>query len=425
MEHPLPLEQFYAVGINHHKAPVQIRERFALSPEQQRALLEQLQANGINETFVLSTCNRTEIYCIHTHEQPPIECLFQVVGFPYDQDLWEAHGFSLNGQAAIEHLFQVGVGLDSPVLGDQQIIQQLKAGYQLAKSQGCCDRFSNKLVQFVIEAHKHVRTRTDFGRGMASMASAATYYLQNHVPYLAQRRVLLVGTGKIGTVTCMNLLQMGVSNIQVINRTRARAEELAQNLAVEVLDYDQLESAARAADVIIVATGAHCPVILAQHLPEHSTQYLIDLSVPRNIDPAIDQLPNKHLIDVDKLAVIVNQTMAERNAAIPAVEAIVAQKIAEFLHWHEQLPLTPYFQALYVQLNALRQQELAWLRHKCPPEEWETAERITQRLIDRISAQSIAFLRTNPQPEAAAHWLQQLFDGGTVMQVRQKEYWTR
>ncbi|MDZ7695223.1 MAG: glutamyl-tRNA reductase [Balneolaceae bacterium] len=281
------LGDFCVVGVNHWEASIEVREKFSLSDQQKEQLINGALREGIQSLFVVSTCNRTEIFAKDTSPEELIRLLITYSDATLDE--FHRYGFEKEGRPAVDHLFQVTVGLDSQILGDLQIVNQVKEGYEFASHKDAVSGELHRLMQHVFRAHKRSRNETSLGEGAATTAYAAVQFARKTFENLTDKNILLIGTGKIGKVACKNLVSLGARKVTLINRTRDRAEFVADKYDLEVADYDNLPAQIADSDLIIVATGAAEPVIAPEDmepsLEEGRFKVMLDLSVPRNIDP--------------------------------------------------------------------------------------------------------------------------------------------
>ncbi|MDX1617640.1 MAG: glutamyl-tRNA reductase, partial [Balneolaceae bacterium] len=332
--HP-QLDDFCVIGVNHWEATIDVREKFSLSEEQRDRLLEGALREGIESLFVVSTCNRTEIYA---RNSTPNELIRLLVTYS-DASLDEFHdcGFEKSGRPAVEHLFQVTVGLDSQILGDLQVVNQVKEGYEAASNKGAVSGELHRLMQHVFRAHKRSRSETSLAEGAATTAYAAVKFAMKTFNTLKDKNILLVGIGKIGKVTCKNLVSLGARKVTLVNRTRDRAEFVAEKYNLDVAGYDDLPEQIDDSDLVIVATGASDPVITMEHMGpsiERSRfKVMLDLSVPRNIDPEIEKLEFVDLANMDFLTDVTDEAYQKREENIPLVKKIIGDELADYQNW--------------------------------------------------------------------------------------------
>ncbi len=279
------INQFYIVGINYKKTDASIRGEFAISPEHYSLILQKASLVNILELFVLSTCNRTEIYGLANNPDILISLLCSETAGSVNT--FKELAYIKRGIDAIEHLFNVAAGLDSQILGDYEIIGQIKQAVKFAKEKGFIRTFMERLVNVVLQSSKVIKSQTQLSGGTVSVSFAAVQFLRNNVVKPSKKKILLLGTGKIGRNTCKNLVDyLKTNDITLINRTEDKAFELAYELGLQVASYNDFEQHLQLADIVIVATNAEQPVIMKEDLVKHGKKILIDLSIPNNIDPS-------------------------------------------------------------------------------------------------------------------------------------------
>lgn len=397
MDKSILLEKFTLIGINHRLADVRIREKFSLSWEEQSTLLQDAKAQGIGGMIIVSTCNRSEIFAT-TSDAELLSILFckHSKGSMHE---FKEYGFIRHGEHAMRHFYRVAVGLEAQILGDLQIIKQVKESYRLSSDLGMADSVIHRLMQSVTRTHKRTRNETTLGMGAASTAYAAVQLAKRRMKKLTGKKVLLVGAGKIGKVTCKNLIAMGASDVTVINRNMTRAERLSMRFPVNVAPIKNIDIEIARADLIIVATGASHAVINHGHMdlcdPEAGEKMMIDLSVPRNIADEVGELPFVHLINMDMLSDTLDETFRERQANVPLVEQIIEEEFEQWCTWLSELRVVPTIRAINTKFDQIRRQEIERFRHKLNDETLTQVEHLTQRIINKIVAHSIEHLKEN------------------------------
>ena len=259
------ISNFFVAGINYKKSDASIRGQFAIGNEQYLNILEKAATQGLNELFILSTCNRTEIYGFAYCSPQLVELLCSETAG--DAEVFKQSAYIKSGVDAIEHMFQVGAGLDSQILGDYEIVGQLKTAAKFAKEQGFMGAFTERLINCVLQSSKLIKNTTELSGGTVSVSFAAVQYIRNKVLKPSTKNILLLGVGKIGRNTCKNLVDyLGTKNITLINRSPEKAEELAGELGLQSASIENLATGIRNADIILVATNATEPTILKSHL---------------------------------------------------------------------------------------------------------------------------------------------------------------
>lgn len=328
----MEMKQFFTAGINYKKTDAAIRGEFAVGSEQYASLLEKAALKGIKEVFVLSTCNRTEIYGIADNVQVLIDLLcHETAG---DADTFQQLCYIKQGSDAIQHIFEVGAGLDSQILGDYEIVGQMKLAVKFARERGCIGAFMERLFNTVLQSSKAIKNETALSGGTISVSFAAIQFLKQQIADARNQKILLLGTGKIGRNTCKNLVDyLDTTDITLINRTDDKAIELAAELGLKAAPFAAMQAEVNAADIVIVATNAEKPMITRQDLLHSGSKILIDLSIPNNIEPAAGTLPQITLANVDDLSVINDITLQKRIAEVPKARTLIQQHRQEFAEW--------------------------------------------------------------------------------------------
>ncbi|HEV8287060.1 MAG TPA: glutamyl-tRNA reductase [Chitinophagaceae bacterium] len=358
MVNPLKdISKFWIAGINYKKTDAGIRGQFAIQDEQYANLLKQALANGLNEVFVLSTCNRTEIYGFADNVSQLINLLCaQTAG---SKETFSELAYIKRGEEAIEHLFYVSAGLDSQILGDYEIVGQVKTAVKFSKKHGCMNVLLERLVNTVLQSSKAIKNQTELSGGTVSVSFAAVQYIRQHVKAVADKKILLLGTGKIGRNTCKNLVDyLKTKNITLINRTEEKAAELAKELGLKHASLSELPKHIATSDIILVATDSTEPTILYSHLEDQNNKLVLDLSIPYNVEAAAQELSHITLINVDELSKLKDETLAKREAEAPKAKLIVAEHITEFLEWYDMRKHVPVLKAVKTKLKEIHKSPL-------------------------------------------------------------------
>lgn len=328
------IHNFWVVGVNYKKTDASIRGLFAVNTDQYDHLLSVAPEYGLNEFFILSTCNRTEIYGFADDVSQLADLLCSVTAG--DKAKFSEIAYTRNSKQAIEHLFHVAAGLDSQILGDYEILGQIKKAVMQAKSCGFVGAFMERLINSVLQASKAIKTNTGLSGGTVSVSFAAVQYIKEYVKEVKGKKIVLVGTGKIGRSTCRNLVDyLNTKNITLINRTEETAANLAEELGLHSAPMEALEIELASADIILVSTSATDPIILKKHLENKGEKLIIDFSVPSNVDSAAQQLPGVTFVNVDMLSKIKDETLHQREAEVPQALAIIDEHVAEFTEWYD------------------------------------------------------------------------------------------
>jgi glutamyl-tRNA reductase len=347
------ISKFFIAGINYKKTDAAIRGLFAINDEQYASLLALAPSYGLHELFVLSTCNRTEIYGFAEHAGQLIQLLCaQTEG---DPQTFTQLAYVKKGPEAVEHLFAVGAGLDSQILGDYEIVGQLKVAVKFARERAFVGTYLDRMVNVVLQTSKAVKNQTALSDGTVSVSFAAVQYIKQKFNILAGKKILLLGIGKIGRSTCKNLVDyLETTAITLINRTPQKAAELANELGLQHAPIDQLADYIDNSDIILVATNAAHPTILKTHLEGKTDKLIIDLSIPYNVEMAAQDLPNVHLVNVDELSKLKDETLQKREAEVPKARLIINEHMAEFMDWFEMRKHVPVLKAVKTKLQEIQ-----------------------------------------------------------------------
>ena len=413
-------QRFKVVCLTHRHAPLAIRELWALDEPACRALLLTVSQDlGLADVLVLSTCNRTEVYysAAHDHSAAILSALARAKNLPDTSRIAPYAANITNAPAAVQHLFEVAMGLDAQVVGDQQISHQVKQAYQWAADAGAAGPFLHRLLHAVFFAHKRVRQETGFCDGAASVSYAALQLVEDLTAHLASPRVLLVGAGTFGADVARHFGGSSrFAHVSICNRTRAKAEALAAECDLRVLDFADLAQGIREADVVISSVAASAPVIvlpMLAHAAVLSHKYLVDLSMPRSIAPAVETVPGVLLYSLDAIQSKASAALAQRLAAVPQVRAIIAESMADLQDWSEEMEVSPTIQKLKNALEQLRQEEMNRFGKKMSPAEARLLDDITKSLMQKVLKRPVLHLKAackRGEPGQLVALLSELFD---------------
>jgi glutamyl-tRNA reductase len=346
------ISKFFIAGINYRKTDALIRGQFAVNPEQYNTILQLAPDFAVHEFFLISTCNRTEIYGFADEADQLIRLLCTQTDGTAEQ--FRQLSYIKQGQEAINHLFTVGGGLDSQILGDYEIVGQIKQAAKLAKQHDRIDAFTERLVNCMLQSSKAIKNNTALSDGTVSVSFAAVQYIRKHIKAIKNKKILLLGTGKFGRNTCKNSVDyLGTKNITLINRTEEKATTLAEELGLQSAPLEDLAEHIKLADIILVATNATEPTILRSHLEGLNHKLIIDLSIPYNVEQSAKELANITLVNVDELSKLKDETLAMREAEVPKAKAIIAEHIAEFIEWYQMRKHVPVLKAVKTKLKEI------------------------------------------------------------------------
>jgi glutamyl-tRNA reductase len=400
--------QIICLGLSHHTAPIELRERLHYAPEALPTALARFggerdaHPEGLGELAILSTCNRLELYAAVSGTggtqrdgrapfAPLLDFLAETRALSVTE--FEAHLYRHEGPEAVEHLCRVAAGLDSMILGEPQILGQVVEAYQTALGQGAVGPVLSALFRTAIRVGKRARTETAISRNPATVGSVAVKLAGAVVGDLAPAHVLVLGAGEMAELAVEALRARGVSHVVVVSRTRERAMQLAQRWGAQALTFEQLAEAVAAADIVIASTAAPhfliTPALVRTALARRPERplILIDIAVPRNVDPDVSRLPNIHCYDIDDLQLRLNGALAEREREIPSVEAIVAEEAGAFMEWLRGLDIAALIAELRVRADALRRAEVQKTLRRLPrlgETERQRIEALTESLVNKL-----------------------------------------
>lgn len=420
--------QIHCLGLNHTTADIQLREKLAFAENSVRAALARLgcgngvQPDGVSEMVILSTCNRVEIYAIAP--QPAFEALEDFLSDVRDvpREAFAAHMYRMLDQEAITHLFRVAAGLDSLVLGEPQILGQVMQAFELARGQNATGPVLSRFFQAALRAGKRARTETAISHNPASISSVAIRLAEKEVPDLPKARVLVVGAGEMAELAVEALRKRGVAEVQVVNRTLDRARKLAERWGGGASTFENLPQAIEWADILITSTGAPHTIIskalIAEVMDPRADRPLaiIDIAVPRDVDPTADEIAGVSLYDVDTLEEHLEYSLARREKEVPHVEAILAEVQVEFEAYLAMLDVIPLIAEMHQRAESIRQNELDKTLRRLP--DLDEGQRqhlnlLTQALVKKILHAPITQLRSaagGPQAVEYATAARKLFD---------------
>ncbi len=381
------------IGISYKSAPVEIREKFSFSKENIPTVLADIHdIPEVSECVVLSTCNRTEIYVV-THS--PAEIVREMI----EQYILDYSGmkrdyldyfYCFEGKKVIEQLFNVTSGLDSMILGETQIPGQVKHSYALACDSGYTGSALNRLFHHAFQVGKQIRNNTSIGEGAVSISSAAVLLAKEIFSNLEKRKVLLVGTGKIGKVCAKQLVDAGVEELFITNRTLERASELSVELSGHVIAFEDMADQFDKVDIIITSTTISEPIITREFLEKNFSGgngkrlSLIDMGVPRNIDPDVANIENIHLFNIDDLKNVTMENMDKREAEAEKAGIMINQKVDEYFSWLKEQEVVPVINDLREKCETIRLGELNKITHKVSEKTSKTIDLVTRRIVRKI-----------------------------------------
>lgn len=413
-------------GLNHSTAPLAVRERLAFNAGQQREALEAFREKFPGcEAVLLSTCNRVELYAVTVAINSPTAD--EVLAFlaslrGVDPAQFHEHIYRKSDRGAISHLFNVASSLDSMVLGESQILGQVREAYDLARETATAGALLNPLFQRAIAVGKQVMTETSIGGGRLSVASVAVDYAKRIFDHFDDKTVLNIGAGKMATLVLRNFADLRLGKLLLCNRDPAKAVKLAEEFGGEPAPFERLDEHLVAADIVVTSTGAGQPIITRARFEKllrprrYRPIFIIDIALPRDVEASIEKLENVYLYNLDHLQQVVSATQSQRKEGVDAARKIVIDQMHDFLSWHRQRQLGPLIDTLYRRYHGLAQEELARTLNKLPnvgEAEKAHLEELTRRIVNKLLHDPIRMLRhSDPQhgpPAQYMHAMEKLF----------------
>ena len=380
-------------GVNHKTAPVEIREQLAIAPERlaeaTRSLVEH---SGVREALILSTCNRVEIVACHDLPNPDLLGFLQRY-FAIDASLLRPHVYQHNEAEAVRHIFRVAASLDSMVVGEPQILGQVKESYSVARSVGAVQMHLDRLLQSAFAAAKKVRTETQIGSSSVSIASVAVDLAKKIFGSLEGKCVMLVGAGKMSELAARHLIQQGTGSVFVANRTHERALRLAQNIGGRAIRFEDLYATADQADIVITSTGSTEFLFRREHGQQflhrrrNRPMFFIDIAVPRDVDPEMNRVEGLFLYDMDDLQSVASSNLADRAREAQRAEELIAEEVAHFLKRVHAIHIAPTVVRLQQAVEELRKAELRRAQSRLQsltPEQQAVVEALTRGLMNKF-----------------------------------------
>lgn len=399
----MPAENILLIGVNHKTTPVEIREKIALSDGYEAPLVALKKIDGIREYFLLSTCNRVELLIVAeqqtTVEDAVVNFLF---GNSVSRDDCQKYLYLLTGQEAVNHLFMVAASLDSMVVGESQILGQIKEAYRFASEFGCTGPLLNKLLHKSFSVAKRVRTETEIGSSAVSISYAAVQLAKKIFGNLQNKGVLLVGAGEMAELAAEHLVGQGVEDVVVANRTLSRAVDLAKRFKGKAVSFDELVQQLEVVDIIISSTGASRIILHKDQVKSvmrarrNRPLFFIDIAVPRDLDPGLNELENVYLYDIDDLSSVVEINKSERDKEAVKASRIVDEETLKFDRWFKSLSVTPTIQDLRKKMGRVGQIELTKTLSKMegmPEEDKKKLEKMVSAITAKILHDPLMYLK--------------------------------
>jgi glutamyl-tRNA reductase len=395
------------IGINHRTAPIEVREKIWLSTDETNTILPQLKEKFFKECVLISTCNRTEVYGIPNDQMEEGKGVVDfLISFKNSGSLVKQSDFyELHSSLAVSHLFKVVSGIDSMVLGDVQIISQMKEAYLTASNMKTIGKFTARLFDTAFHVGKRSRTETEIGEGAVSVSYGAVELANKIFADLNKHAALVIGAGETAQLTAKHLQSKNIGKLVFTNRTREKAESIASELNGNVIDFDSFPSELKNVDIIISSVTIPSYILTAQQIQGAMRQrhnkplFIIDIGVPRNIDPEASRIDNVFLNDIDALNNMIDKNLEKRRVEVPKVKKIIFEELEQFYTWYKSLQVTPTIQELREQFETIRQEEISKNINRFSKENQELVEILTKRIVNKILHTPIVNLKSGTNGE--------------------------
>jgi glutamyl-tRNA reductase len=380
-----------SISISHHTAPIKLREALHLNSEERTLLLKNLKGNLFSEVFSVSTCNRTEIYGIPLHPGLTLSKIEEeLISFKKVESVKTEHFRHFASSKAVEHLFRVITGIDSMLIGDNQIYTQIREAFSFAEQQGFAGLFLKRIFDAAIKTGKRAISETEISEGAVTVSYAAVQLIEKIFSSLSKKGALVIGAGETGEIAAKHLRDRGIGRLAITNRTLEKGEKVASNLKAKIIPFNTFKEFLHEYDIIISATSAP-ELILSKNDIEAAmkkrsfeSMVIMDIAVPRDIDSSVREIDYVFYNDIDSLNIIVQQNLSRRKNEIPKVEKIIDQEVENFLSWFNSLEVAPTIKNLRDIFEAIRYDEVEKNKNKFSAEDREKLEIVTRRIINKI-----------------------------------------
>lgn len=379
---------FAVLSVSFEKADAETRGKFAFFDDNIKNFVKELHEEDLGDAFVVSTCNRTEIYTTTPNYLLVAELYCKIIGVSLTEFMKYVN--ILKHEEALNHLFRVAAGLESQIIGDFEIIGQIKkAYYRFKKEKQNSNPYLERAINSAIQISKRIKNETGISNGAASVSYAAVHYILNNQNQISDKNILLLGVGEIGQNTVENLVKhVYQPRVKITNRSLDKAEKIAEKYKIPHIDFSEFQEELSRTDILIVATGAQHPIINKSHFPNGKETLVIDLSIPNNVDKNITDNKNVSLVDVDKLSTHISETMVQRQKEIPKAELIIKEMTKDFLEWEKKRKLAPNIHHFKAVLKNMERNEMhnIYRKHKyIGVDDMTLSEKMIQKLTNRFA----------------------------------------
>ncbi|MHA1570045.1 MAG: glutamyl-tRNA reductase [Alphaproteobacteria bacterium] len=389
------------VGTNHKQSPLNVRERLAITGDDLPGALQRLRrTEGIRECLIISTCNRTEVVAVFDpqtfHSQKLADFMARESRLPHEE--LQDYLYRYLNKEAVQHLFEVACGADSMILGETQVFGQVKDGYSAAVAAETAGPLLHKLMHTTFRVTKRLRSQTSIGEGTLSVSQIACDLAEKIFAHLSRQSVLLIGAGENAEMAARLLRERGVTQMVIANRTPERAAAMAKNLSASSVPFDDLSQALEEADIVIASTGAKQPILTLERIQpvlarRRKPLFIIDMAVPRDVDPQVNELEGVFVYDIDELGRQVEVNQRQRQTERQRCCQMIETETEKFMEWYASFKATPTIKEIQQQVENIRLGELEALRDQLTPEDLALVDTATKRMTSKILAPSILHVK--------------------------------
>lgn len=386
---------FAVLSVSFEKADAATRGKFSFFDDHIKEFVSDLHSQNLGDAFVVSTCNRTEIYTTSTNYLLVAELYCKTIGVSLSEFM--THVNILKHEEALNHLFRVAAGLESQIIGDFEIIGQIKNAYhRFKKERKNANPFLERAINSAIQISKRIKNETGISTGAASVSYAAVHYILRNQPHISEKNILLLGVGEIGQNTVENLVKhVYKPRVKVANRSADKAEKIAEKYKIPHIEFEQLQKELSQTDILIVATGAQHPIINKTHFPNGKETLVIDLSIPNNVEKDITDNANVKLVDVDALSQQINETMESRQKEIPKAEEIIREMTKDFMEWEKKRKMAPNIHHFKAVLKNMERNEMHNIHKKHRYIDVNDMQ-LSNKMIQKITNRFAKYIIDNP-----------------------------
>lgn len=386
---------FTVFSISYEKANAEVRGKFAFFDENTNTFVKNIHEKRMGDAFVVSTCNRTEIYTTAHNRDAVAEQYCDITGVSLEE--FRKYASIKHGNKALNHLFRVAAGLESQIIGDFEIISQIKNAFNgFKRYKNYSNPYLERAINSAIQISKRIKNETGISNGAASVSYASVHYILHSQKQLSEKNILLLGTGEIGQNTVENLVKhIFEPKVKIANRTPEKAQKISRKYNIPRIEFEDFEAELPSTDILIVATGAKKPILTVENFPQGKEMLVLDLSIPNNVAKEVGELPGVTLVDVDELSLQIQETMEQRKKEVPKAEEIIDEMSSDFMEWENKRQFAPHIHHFKASLKNIERNEMHNFYRKYKYVEIEDME-LSNKVIQKITNRFARFIINNP-----------------------------